>query len=40
MGHAAGAAAILAAGDGASVQDVDVPRLQTLLLGQKQKIEP
>ena len=38
MGHAAGAAAALAASAGCAVQDVSVPQLQGLLLAQGQHI--
>ena len=38
MGHAAGAAAALAASEGSAVQDVNVALLQTVLLAQGQHI--
>ena len=40
LGHAAGTAAVLALDRRTTVQDVDVPALQALLLRQKQLIEP
>ena len=40
LGHAAGVAAQMTQQAGTSVQDVDVPTLQTILVEQKQLISP